>query len=83
MQRDQFIESVRSFIVSKSKVKTADVGPDTSLIDSGIIDSLLITELIVYIEGVLDINIDIDDFRLASFRTIATIYERYAAEARA
>jgi acyl carrier protein len=83
MKRDQFIENVRDFIVSKSKVKTTDVGADTPLIDSGIIDSLLITELIVYVEGVLGVGIDIDDFRLASFRTIATIYECYATEARA
>jgi acyl carrier protein len=83
MKRDQFIESVRNFIISKSKVKTTDVGADTPLIDSGIVDSLLITELIIYVEDVLSIDIDIEDFRLASFRTIGTIYERYATEARA
>ena len=83
MKRDQFIENVRNFIVSKSKVKTTDVGADTQLIDSGIVDSLLITELIIYVEDVLGININIDDFHLTSFRTIATIYDRYATEARA
>ncbi len=83
IKRDQFIEHLRTFIITKSKVNATDVGADTPLIDSGIVDSLLITELIIYVEDVLDINIDIDDFRLASFRTIGAIYERYAAGARA
>ena len=83
MTRNDFIEQLRTFIIAKSKVASADVRADTPLIDSGIVDSLLITELIIHVEDVLEINIDIDDFRLSSFRTIGAIYERYAIEARA
>lgn len=78
MQRDQFIEQLKRFILDKSRLAAAEVGADTPLIESGIVDSLLITELILHVEDVLGIAIDIDDFRLASFRTIGAIYERYA-----
>ena len=82
MTRDQFIEHLRSFIITRSKVKATDIGADTPLIESGIVDSLLITELILQVEDVLGITIDIDDFRLASFQTLGSIYERYATGAR-
>ncbi|MCW8206078.1 acyl carrier protein [Verminephrobacter aporrectodeae subsp. tuberculatae] len=77
MTYEQFIEQIRNFIATRAKVQPQVIQADTPLIDSGYVDSLLLTELILFVEDLLGCNIDIDDFRISKFETIESIYQNY------
>lgn len=77
MTYEQFIEQTRNFIATRAKVQPQVIQVDTPLIDSGYVDSLLLTELIVFVEDLLGCNIDVEDFRIAKFETIAAIHQNY------
>lgn len=78
MNDNEFFRVVREFIATKSKIPITDIEPTTPLIESGIVDSLHITELIIFIEDLLDINVDIDSFRIDSFKDIESIHRAYS-----
>lgn len=73
----EFLAQTTKFIADKSGVQAAQIQPDTRLVESGVVDSLLLTELIVFVEDTLDCTIDIDDFRVAKFESIEAIYASY------
>jgi acyl carrier protein len=73
----EFLAQTTKFIADKSGVQAAQIKPDTRLVESGVVDSLLLTELIVFVEDTLDCTIDIDDFRVAKFESIEAIYASY------
>jgi acyl carrier protein len=77
MTYEQFIEQTRSFIAKRAKVQQQNIQADTHLIGSGYVDSLLLTELIIFVEDLLDCTIEIEDFRISHFETIKSIYENY------
>ncbi len=77
MTYEQFLEQTRTFIAARAKVPAQDIQADTNLIASGLVDSLLLAELIVYAEDLLSCNIDVEDFRIAKFETIASIHQNY------
>jgi acyl carrier protein len=51
----------------------AAVTPDTDLLDSGLLDSLLLTDLILHIEGQYGVAFDSHHISPANFRTVAAI----------
>lgn len=77
MTYEHFIEQTRNFIAARAKVQPQEIQPDTPLIDSGYVDSLLLTELIVFVEDLLGCHIDVEDFRLSTFETIESIHKNY------
>jgi len=79
MERQDFFVKARRFISAKARIDPEQIKSDTPLVESGIVDSLLITELIIFVEDVLDIDIEVDDFRLTSFHTLDSIYETYGS----
>lgn len=79
MTYEQFIEQTRNFIATRAKVQPQAIQVDTHLIDSGYVDSLLLTELIVFVEDLLGCNIDVEDFRISKFETIAAIHQNYGS----
>ena len=76
MNKIEFEEKMVEFISKAAKNKK--IKTHTVLIGSGIIDSLLLTSLILFVEDCLECEIDIDDFNLEYFSTIETIYVRYS-----
>lgn len=51
----------------------SDVGPDDSLLSSGLLDSLAIVKLLSFIEDEFDVEIDDADFDPENFETLNTI----------
>ena len=74
---EQFFEKTRDFIATRAKVQPEMIQADTPLIDAGFVDSLLLTELIIFVEDLLACNINVEDFRITKFETIKAIYENY------
>ncbi|NMC73253.1 MAG: acyl carrier protein [Geobacteraceae bacterium] len=51
----------------------ADVDDETALIDSGLIDSMGVMELVEYLERSFGIEMDMDDLTVERFGTISAI----------
>lgn len=51
----------------------AEVNPLTDLLDSGLLDSLLLMDLIFHIEETYGVRFDFDNVNPSNFRTIADI----------
>ena len=77
MNYEEFTQKTVAFIAKGAKVSPQLISPDSKLMGSGIVDSLLLTELILHVEDVLDCEIDVENFRLATFETIDSIYSAY------
>lgn len=76
MNKINFERKMIEFISKETKNKKID--KDTILIGSGIIDSLMLTSLILFVEDSLNCEIEIDDFSIETFNTIEIIYEKYS-----
>ena len=50
--------------------------PDTDLLETGLLDSLLIVELLLHIERELGRTLPMEELELEDFRTLATIARR-------
>ena len=66
-----------SFISSRTKSNCKDLNFETPLIKSGIVNSLLLAEFILYVETLSGKEIDIDSFHPDSFASIQSIYNTY------
>jgi acyl carrier protein len=77
MNFEDFCAKATNFIAMKAKVQKEQIKPETHLVESGIVDSLLLTELILFVEDALNCTIQVDAFKLASFESINSIYSSY------
>ena len=73
---------LRSWIISRSKQQVADheLTDDTPVIESGYLSSLDVVELILYIESLLDDEIEIEDLEPEVFTSTNTIYATFFAQ---
>ncbi|MBX7230004.1 MAG: acyl carrier protein [Burkholderiaceae bacterium] len=81
MTRNDFITAVIAFLVETTEKLSIDITPDTDLIETGVVDSFSITQLILFIEDTLDIEISLDDPNLDSIRTVRRIDMTYNVKA--
>lgn len=77
MNHDEFLSKTIEFVSSKAGINGNKLNGETHLVGSGIVDSLLLTELILFVEDTLKCTIEIDNFRLATFESINSIYSSY------
>jgi acyl carrier protein len=70
--RQQLEADLLQFVQSRGP-RYAAVTPDTDLLDGGLLDSLLLTDLILHIEGLHGIEFDSGHVSPANFRTISAI----------
>jgi acyl carrier protein len=70
--RHQLEADLLRFVRSRGP-RYAAVAPDTDLLDSGLLDSLLLTDLILHIEGQHGIEFESRHVSPANFRTISAI----------
>ncbi len=77
MTYDEFLSNTIEFISSGAKISPLQINADTHLVGFGIVDSLMLTELILYVEDALACTVDIENFRLATFESIHSIYSAY------
>ncbi|MDV4169587.1 phosphopantetheine-binding protein [Rhodovulum sp. FJ3] len=57
-----------------------NITPTTELIDSGIVDSMNIAELLAYIEGATGQAVEVSDLDLADLATPQTIAAKFLSE---
>ena len=78
-------QSVRDFLKNDLGKAESDVGRDESLLESGIIDSMGVLQLVAFLESTYGIKVEDDDLMPENFDTIAAItsfIERRQAGAR-
>ena len=56
--------------------------PSTDLLESGLLDSLALVELLSELEQRFDVTFDLDELELDTFRTVETISDFVAAQRR-
>ena len=78
-------QSVRDFLKNDLGKAESNVGRDESLLESGIIDSMGVLQLVAFLERTCGIKVEDDDLMPENFDTIAAItsfIERRQAGAR-
>ena len=78
MDPNAFQHALLAFIGQLSG--TADVQPDTLLLETGLIDSRLIVDLIEFVEQQLGRPITDEKLSMEFFRTASTIVREFAGE---
>lgn len=73
----EFEQQVITFLENISKSEKGAISPATELIDSGIVDSLSIVNLITFLEQQTQSEIRFEDVDLDDFRTVANIAARF------
>ena len=68
---------LRAFFSEKLSVEVSSV--DTDLVQTGILDSLALVELLAYIEKELGTEISLDDLEIEDFHSIAKIADYVCA----
>lgn len=71
MTNVQIVESLQQYFAKQQGAK--DLGPDDSLLERGILDSLAIVKLLSFLEEEFDVEIDDADFDPDNFETINSI----------
>ena len=77
MNQEKFFNKIKLFIQELNPQNQINIDPNTKLIETKIVDSLLLTEIILFVEDITDNTIDIESFDVNSFSSIASIYDRY------
>ncbi|MFI6763754.1 acyl carrier protein [Micromonospora sp. NPDC050417] len=80
---DEFLEKVLKFLRGLNPWAEAQAGaeidPDTDLIQTGIIDSLSVMALLVFLEDETGRHVPLEDLLLDSIRTARTIGDVYGS----
>ena len=66
-------QSVRDFLKNDLGKAESDVGRDESLLESGIIDSMGVLQLVAFLESTYGIKVEDDDLMPENFHTITSI----------
>ena len=76
-KNNNFLTDLMQFVVGLSEESSAEITPDTDLIETGIVDSLSITQILMFIEEKLNISVSLEDLLLDSVRTARGIDQFY------
>lgn len=79
MDQEHFYKEVTAFIATRANLPGEAIQPTDHLVQRGFITSLILAELIVFVENLSGKEIDVEDFRLDSFSTIEKIYRNHVA----
>jgi len=66
-------ERIREYINKLASEKNISVNDDTDLFESGVLDSMGILQLLLYINDTLGITIPLEDLQTENFQTINAI----------
>jgi acyl carrier protein len=72
--------ALRDWIVDRAKDKPADMQDDTPVLETGILSSLDVVELILFVEHLLAAEVDVDDLQAESIRDVNAIYSTFFAK---
>lgn len=78
MQESEIRERLRDWILrrSQSKAKT-ELKDDTPILESGLLSSLDVVELILFIENLKGAEVDVDDIEPEVLTNVNTIYDGF------
>lgn len=74
------MENLMSLISEFNDNTEINITPTTELIESGIVDSMNIAELLAYIEGTTGQAIEVSDLDLADLATPQTIADKFLSK---
>lgn len=78
--KPQVIERLHSFFLSTFPVaKSKNVGLDDSLFDLGVLDSMGMIEVVLYLKAEFGLDVDGGDLRVENFDTIRAVSEFIAS----
>ena len=66
---NEFLSDLLGFLTTLAEGEETEITPDTDLIDSGVIDSLSIVQMLSFIEDKLSVSIGLEELGLDSVRT--------------
>lgn len=73
-------DALRQWIANTSgKASTQDLADDTPLFRSGVLKSVQVSDLILYIEELAERAVDVEQIKPGVFRDIDTIYRNFFA----
>jgi acyl carrier protein len=75
-------ERLRAFVHARCAARpgAAELRDDTPLVSGGLIDSLRLTELILFLEELREAPLDVEQLQPGSFRDLATIRRVFLGE---
>ncbi|MBM4337391.1 MAG: natural product biosynthesis carrier protein [Deltaproteobacteria bacterium] len=78
MQESEIRKQLRAWILrrSQSKAKT-ELADDTPILESGLLSSLDVVELILFIENLKGAEVDVDDIEPEVLTNVNTIYDGF------
>lgn len=68
-------EELLSYVTVELLDNEVDVGPDDSLLQDGLVDSLGLMRLVGHIEATLECTVPLEDIVLENFRTVSAMLE--------
>lgn len=74
MNENLFKQKVEEYLRSDPKNKSAIIELDTHLWDNGLVDSFRMVELVIFLEDLLNRDIDINSNFISNFHTIRKMY---------
>ncbi len=70
-------DQLRSWIIERSKSGIETLDDQTPILDSGILSSLDVVELVLFIESLRGEEVDVDDIEPESLTNVDTLYETF------
>lgn len=70
-------QELRTWIVDRAKDKPDEMKDDTPVLETGILSSLDVVELILFIEHLLDDEVDTEDLDAEAIRDVNAIYATF------
>ena len=78
MSEEQAVrDKLRRFVIEHARRSVEDLTDDTLILEEGIVSSLEIVELVLYIENLLGTEIDADEIDPRMFASIDTLYQAF------
>ncbi|MFT7074526.1 MAG: acyl carrier protein [Planctomycetota bacterium] len=81
MNEDSVRQQLRSWIAERAHLSSAkELEDDTQILEQGLISSLDVVELMLFIESILEEEIDADDIEPDVFQSIDRLYEHFFSQ---
>ena len=78
MSQQETISRIRDFICQDAKIETTSVESDTNLFEGGILDSLRILSLVLFIESNFGISLQYEDLTEENFSSVGRLTQLIA-----
>lgn len=79
ISEDRFLEMGQEFLQERLGDKAAGIGADTELVESGLLDSLMILEFFFFLENVSGTVVKPEEATVQSLSTLRSAYRQVVA----